>query len=296
MTDLMLLQKQNDRRWASARVTGRLNATVPARRAIANKDRYLRIVRRLRELGSTMPDEAWVFVAAAHYRESGYDFNTHLGQGDPLARNGVPVKTVHVPAGRGPFVGADAFEQAAVDALWSCAPYAARQKDWSISAMLTRLERYNGLAYANQNRPSPYVWSGTTAYDPPGGPGGKVKVDHGPIMPIVDQQLGVAALLKEIDRLDDAIDLSGQQRPAEPAPDVVDHHDASVHDGLWLQKSLNRLGATPPLVEDGIVGAATRRAVLAFQLSHRLRADGKAGERETIPAMIREMKNLPAAS
>ena len=38
-------------------------------------------------------------------------------------------------------------------------------------------------------------------------------------------------------------------------------------DATWLQTSLNTLGATPPLVVDGIFGAATRTALRAFQKS-----------------------------
>jgi lysozyme family protein len=52
-----------------------------------------------------------------------------------------------------------------VDALVNCSPYAARLTDWSIGGMLTNLERYNGLGYANKwRRPSPYIWSGTDQY------------------------------------------------------------------------------------------------------------------------------------
>jgi lysozyme family protein len=295
MTDLALLTERNDERWKRAALTGRLDATRPARKAVAAKDRYVLIVRRLREMGSTMPESAWVFVAAAHYRESNYDFNTHLGQGDPLTRGGVAVKTVHVPAGRGPFAGIHAFEDAAVDALWFCAPYAAREQDWSISGMLTRLERYNGLAYAYRNRPSPYVWSGTTVYDPPGGPGGKVLIDRGPIVATVDKQLGVAALIKEILRLDGSNDLPKVDAPpTAPAQDLGELYDANVHDALWVQRTLNVLGTAPPLKEDGIYGGATRGAVIAYQLSHRLRVDGRVGARETIPSMLAELKKIGA--
>jgi lysozyme family protein len=103
-----------------------------------------------------MPDIAWVFIAVSHYRESSQDFATNLGQGDPWNK-----VSVHVPAGRGPF---KSFEDAAVDALAKCSPYAAKLKDWSIGGMLTNLERYNGIGYANKGIPSPYIWSGTDQY------------------------------------------------------------------------------------------------------------------------------------
>lgn len=275
MTDLVALQRANDARWKSAKITSRLNFDSVARKAIANRARYIDIVRRCRARGSNMPDEAWVFVAVIHNRESGMDFTTHLGQGDPLSR-----ATTHVPAGRGPFTGADAFERGAVDALVDCAPRAATaNKDWSISGMLTYLERYNGLKYANVGRPSPYLWSGTTIYDPPTGPGGKVQVDHGPIENVVDKQLGVAGLLLKIDGLDGTINFGEMPgvslQPSLPEPNQVP--TAGVEDAVWLQTSLNKLGCTPQLVVDGISGAATRTAVKAFQTSKGLKADGLVG-------------------
>jgi lysozyme family protein len=291
MTDLNALQRANDQRWKIAKITGRLPVVPTAQKAFANRSRYLDVVRRCRARGSNMPDEAWVFVAVVHNRESGMDFSTHLGQGDPLSR-----PTVHVPAGRGPFLGQDAFERGAVDALIDCAPHAAiANKDWSISGMLTYLERYNGLAYANAGRPSPYVWSDTTVYDPPTGPGGKVIVDHGPITATVDKQLGVAALLLKLDELDSTIDFGkpapAPSQPVLPEPDKVPV--AGVDDAVWLQTALNKLGATPKLVVDGIAGAGTRTAVRAFQASHGLAGDGVA-DAATVAALKAALAAAPA--
>jgi len=44
-----------------------------------------------------------------------------------------------------------------------------------------------------------------------------------------------------------------------------------------LQQALNNAGASPPLVTDGIAGAKTTAAVVAFQRSHGLSPDGKPG-------------------
>lgn len=287
MTDLVALQKANDRRWAAAHITRSGAFSKKAATIVANKQRYIDIVRRCRALGSNMPDDAWVFVAVIHNRESSLDFNTHLGQGDPLRDgNGRAIKTVHVPAGRGPFTGPDAFEKAAVDALVYCAPRAAMaNKDWSISGMLTYLERYNGLAYANAGVPSPYIWAGTDQYK-----SGKVLVDHGPIVwGVTDQQLGCAGLLLAISALDSSTHFDAQL-PVVTAPSIVADPTDSVLDTYWLQDALNRLGATPQLLVDGIYGGGTRNAVRAFQRSHKLHVDGKAGMVETIPAIKAELK------
>lgn len=180
MADLVALRAANTGRWANASLTRGPEFTKPAAKAVSNKARYLSIARRAK-----MPDIGWVFIAVSHYRKSSQDFTKNLGQGDSLER-----KTTHVPGGRGPFLGPQAFEDGAVDSLVNCAPYAARLTDWTAAGMLTNLERYNCLAYANARRPSPYIWSGTDQYKI-----GKVVVDHGPIEPVVDKQLGCAGLI-----------------------------------------------------------------------------------------------------
>lgn len=276
MVDTAPLKAANAKRWANAKLTRGPQFANPARTAVANKMRYITIARR-----SNMPEIAWVFVACSHYRESNFNFSTHLGQGDPLNQ-----VTRHVPAGRGPFLGPNAFEDGAVDALVNCAPYAARLKDWTIAGMLTALEQYNGLKYANAGRPSPYLWSGTTVYDPPTGPGGKVVVDHGPIENVTDKQLGCAGLILAIMALDPSVNFDAlpATMPDLPPP-------APALDAVWLQTSLNKLGTTPQLVVDGIVGAGTRTAVKAFQDSKGLTADGIVG-----PATMAAIKAAMASA
>jgi lysozyme family protein len=272
VADLIALQKINAERWAVAHLTRGPEFVRYAKVAVNNRQRYASIVHRC-----GMALISWVFVAVAHYRESGQDFTTNLGQGDPLNK-----KTVHVPAGRGPFRGPEAFEDGAVDALVDCAPFASRNSDWSIGGMLTYLERYNGLAYANAGMASPYIWSGTNQYQI-----GKIVVDHGPIMPVVDKQLGCAGLILAMMQLDPTIVFDQESPPVvDVFPPLVLVED--VYDAVWLQTSLNKLGATPPLVVDGIIGSATRTAVRAFQKANKLYVDGVAGS-ETIPAIKRAL-------
>lgn len=264
MTDLVALQNKNLERWKIAKLTRGPEFARPAKIAVEHKAIYLDIQAR--------SGVHWIFVACTHYRESSQNFSCNLGQGDPLGH-----KTIHVPAGRGPFDGPNAFADGAVDALVNCAPYAARIKDWSIGSLLTWLERYNGPAYANAGRPSPYIWSGTSIYDPPTGPGGKVEVDHGPIEPVVDKQLGCAGLILAIMAIDPTVTFDAVTTSA---PVVAE----PVYDAEWLQRSFNMLGVTPPLTVDGISGAATRTAIKAFQMSKNLTVSGIAGP-ETIAAV-----------
>jgi lysozyme family protein len=268
MVDLSALTAANAKRWALAKLTREAEFTQPAKVAVANKGRYLAIARQ-----ASMPDIAWVFIAVSHYRESSQDFATNLAQGDPWNK-----VSVHVPAGRGPF---KSFEDAAVDALAKCSPYAARLKDWSIGGMLTNLERYNGIGYANKGIPSPYIWSGTDQYR-----SGKY-VRDGVFDPnTVDKQLGCAGLILTMMQLDPSISFDGTAKPqTQPAEAKAQPTGTPpVRDGIWLQNSLNRLGASPKLELDGIVGPATRNAVRAFQLAAGIGVDGLTGP-ETFAAI-----------
>jgi len=248
--DIAAMKAANVRRWGNAKLT-RLGFSGPAQKAFLNKTRYLSIAKR-----SDMPDIGWLFIAVSHYRESSQNFEKNLGQGDPLGEI-----TTHVPAGRGPFLGPTAFEDAAVDALVKCSPYAARLTDWSIGGMLTNLERYNGVGYFNRGLTSPYIWSGTDQYEK-----GKYVADGVFDPEEVDKQLGCAGLILAIMGLDPSIKFDATVQPEQP-----------VRDGMWLQTSLNKLGASPQLEVDGIVGSATRNAVRAFQLIQNLVVDGLVG-------------------
>ncbi len=252
MTDLLALKAANANRWANAKLTR--SFTTVAKRLVAPeaKARYQAV--------SAKTGVPWAFIAVAHERESSQNWSGSLAQGDPWNR-----VSVHVPAGRGPFTS---WEDAAVDALVNCSPRAARNADWTVGGTLTMLEQYNGLGYASRGRPSPYIWSGTDQYV-----SGKYVADGVYDPSAVDQQLGCAGLLLAMTALDPSIRFEGAiiTQPAAPVP------AGPVRDGAWLQASLNKLGANPALVADGIVGAATRNAVRAFQLAQGLVVDGLVG-------------------
>lgn len=197
MTNILALKAANAVRWAKAKPT-RNFAGVAARLVAAPAKARYQAVERL----TSVP---WYFIAVVHEREASQNWNTQLGQGDPLNR-----KSVHVPAGRGPF---QTWEDGAVDALVHCAPYAANNKDWTISGLLTMLEEYNGLGYAAHGVPSPYVWSGTDQYH-----SGKYVRDGVYDPNVVDQQLGCAGLLLAMIAIDPSIKFADAATP--PAPSV----------------------------------------------------------------------------
>jgi lysozyme family protein len=271
MVDLNALARANADRWSKAKLTREAEFTRPARVAVANKGRYLAIAR-----SAGMPDIAWVFIAVSHYRESSQDFSKSLAQGDVWNR-----VSVHVPADRGPFAS---FEDAAVDALVKCSPFASRLKDWSIGGTLTNLERYNGSGYANKGLPSPYIWSGTDQYH-----SGKYVADGVFDPDKVDAQLGCAGLIMVMMELDPSIKFDGQPQKQPTEAQALPTGAAPVRDGIWLQNSLNRLGASPKLDLDGIVGPATRNAVRAFQLASGIGVDGLTGP-ETFAAIDKALE------
>lgn len=182
MTDIKALIAANSERWNSAKTTRDFSAV--ASRLVKFKRRYQTITER-----TGVP---WFVVAVIHEREASQNWNTQLGQGDPLDR-----VSIHVPKGRGPFA---TWEDGAVDALVNCPPYAARWRDWSPGGTLALLEMYNGLGYAGRGLPSPYVWAGTDQYSK-----GKYVADGVFDPNVVDQQLGCAGLILAMQKIDPSI-------------------------------------------------------------------------------------------
>jgi len=197
MADLSKLKSLNTARWLKARINPDRGTQFldVARRLISAKASYQQV--------SVQTGVPWWFIAVVHEREASQNWHSSLAQGDPW--NEV---SVHVPAGRGPF---SSWEEAAVDALVNCAPFAARNKDWSIGGTLTMLEEYNGLGYANRGIASPYVWSGTNQYS-----SGKYVRDGVFDPDVVDRQLGCAGLLLAMKSLDSSV-LSNGAKPS-PSP------------------------------------------------------------------------------
>lgn len=201
MVDLAVLRAANARRWEVAKLTRNFNMV--ARSLLATKSRYVEV-----SLKTGVP---WFFIAIVHEREASQSWTGSLAQGDPWNK-----VSVHVPAGRGPFAS---WADAACDALTECPPFAARNKDWSIGALLTEFEKYNGLGYAMRDLPSPYVWAGTDQYK-----SGKFTSD-GEFNPvIVDQQLGCAGLLVAMMGMDPTIRFTDTTMPGLPLPPLPPLH------------------------------------------------------------------------
>lgn len=137
----------------------------------------------------------WFFVGLLHTMESGNNFAKHLHNGDPLTG-----RTVNVPEGR-PRTGQPpfTFEQSAIDALnymqEKNGAWRATKNDWSLPAMLYKLEAYNGFGYRSLRTPinTPYLWSYTNHYTK-----GKYVADGRYDPNAVSKQPGTAAMLATV--------------------------------------------------------------------------------------------------
>jgi lysozyme family protein len=212
MANLVALKAANEKRWANAKLTRSSEFNPVAKRLVAAKARYQAV-----EKATGVP---WFFIAVTHERESSQRWDRSLAQGDPWN-----AKSVHVPAGRGPF---KSWEEAAIDALVACSPYAGRNTDWSVGGLLTMLEQYNGLGYANKGIPSPYVWSGTDQYVK-----GKYVADGVFDANAVDKQLGCAGLLFVMQSLDSSIKIGATDRPITVPPVTKPVPSPAAQPGFW---------------------------------------------------------------
>ena len=262
--------------WDSLKIrTGRAKeARDCANKLLHHKDLYQKI-----ESRTGVP---WWFVGLCHYREADCRLDRYLGNGQPLDKI-----TTRVPKGRGPFLGPDAFVNGAIDALQL--QHLVGSKDWSIARALYRLEGYNGFGYHYWDTNSPYLYGGSTAYGPPENKGGKYVSDDKFNPGVVDTQLGTAVILKTLMQLELSIEFDGADVSAGPErEELADPDDELAGDVLWVQKSLNKLGADSHVVEDGKIGPKTMTAISLFQRENGL-PDTGLPDAETISAIERRM-------
>lgn len=134
------------------------------------------------QLGNGMP---WPFVGIIHAMEGGFNFTTHLHNGDSLKKRTVRVPQNRPASGQPPFTWRDS----ARDAL-QLKGYD-KVSDWSVPHMLHLWEKYNGMGYRPRRVPSPYLWSFSTMYT-----SGKYVADGTFDAAAVSRQCGAAVVLK----------------------------------------------------------------------------------------------------
>lgn len=182
--------------------------------AAANRARY-------EAAGAEAGGVPWWFVAGIHLLESGFRFDRHLHNGDPLTARTKRVPAGHPKTGSPPFTweasAADALRLQKLDGL----------SDWSLPRALWRWERYNGFGYRPKRRPSPYLWGMSTVYEK-----GKFVADGVWDPDAVSAQCGAALLLKTLMRghgivvgalrLDEGEEAEAAAAPAAPASPPAD--------------------------------------------------------------------------
>jgi lysozyme family protein len=209
-------------------------------------------------------------VAAASFdREASSNFALSPCQGDPIDR-----KSVHVPAGRGPYAN---WTDAQIDAYHIDHLDAVGASNWTWELGCYYEELFNGFGPRNHGKVSGYLMAGTSAYT-----GGKYVTDRVWNPNAQDEQLGVIPVAYRIVQLRPALalpvpfpagDASGTLAPigSPTAP------PQGLRDAAALQAALNSLGASPLLTVDDSYGRETRVAVEAFQRAAGLEVDGIAG-------------------
>ena len=151
-------------------------------KSIEGKDRYAAMA------ASVHPDMPWWFVAVIHGLEASFRFSRHLHNGDTLA-----ARTTNVPKGR-PVKGDPPFtwEESAYDALTMPGKAYHKEHDWTMPAILWRLEGYNGYGYRlYRGIHTPYLWAGTNHYSQ-----GKYTSDGVWDSDAVSKQAGAAGVIR----------------------------------------------------------------------------------------------------
>lgn len=261
------LKAEYARRWAAMKIKPGKVAAIDrvARKIITGKEAYQAV-----ERDTGVP---WAVVGVLHNREASCDFAGVLHNGEKILSTGR--KTRLAPKGRGPFT---TWHEAALDAIaikgWD------KSTVWTVEFFLFASEKFNGFGYRMQGVPSAYLWSFSDQYVR-----GKYVADHKWDPTEVDQQMGVAPLMRRLWELDADARFSPAEAGA-PAPDADDHDDdvgadaIDPDDGLTpgevlaLQQRLRDLGYSEVGRVDGKWGPRTVAAVSAFQATSGLPVTG----------------------
>lgn len=204
-------------------------------RIVKNKSRY--------EAVSSRTKVPWYFIGILHNMECSCNFSTHLHNGDSLSARTKRVPKGYPKTGNPPFT----WEASAEDALrlkkldtWT---------DWSVPAMLFKMELYNGFGYRPRGIHSPYLWSYSNHYTK-----GKFTSDGIFDPQARSKQIGAAVILRRM----------GERQLA-----VAGEAD--------LISRIKQLGAQVQYAPANYNKKAEELQILLNEAGQALRVDGKAG-------------------
>lgn len=232
------------------------------------------------------------FIAPSFEREASSDFRKSPAQGDRWDR-----KSIHVPAGRGPF---SSWSEAASDAYHLDGLDKVGEGNWDGALICFYGETFNGFGYRDYHGiRSPYLWGGTNLQQP-----GKYTSDGHYDASVMDGQLGIIPMAMELIRRRPQFAVPGlfafrtDAAANAPSSKVATSGIGGVkkgHDVFWLQAGLNKvLGSEldEPLLVDGNYGHKTRAAVFQFQRKvGNIKVDGWFGP-ETEDALVAALGDI----
>lgn len=216
-----------------------------------------------------------VFMATSFEREASSNFAKNPAQGWSWRS-----KSRIIPY-NGPF---PSWQAAALEAYRLNGLDRVGRDNWTWELLCFYGETFNGFGYRDYHAMhSPYLWAGTNIQKIGKYTGdGRFDPSHW------DMQIGIIPVARRMIEIDPTLALPDA---IIPAPEKTGIADSETHDTRWVQESLNRLGAEPPLVVDGSYGRKTMAAVREFQRDYRLDVDGFVGPKTTA-ALLAALKNL----
>lgn len=229
---------------------------------------------------------AW--IAAIDYRESDCKQSTGIGQGDRWDR-----VSVNRPSGKGPFASKADADKYYLHYDHIDLPPPTPDHQWIQSYAGFEAEAWNGMGPRKHGRHSGYPWGATNIYN-----GGHYVSDGKWDANARETRAGTVPIIQRLGLIhpDLNIPLISLSPPVEvpvplviPPPQPVPEH---LHEAMWVQASLNKLGAKPLLDVDDNYGRQTRMAVKAYQKARGLDVDGIVGP-VTRASIERDLAKLP---
>ena len=147
------------------------------------KERYKQATVLIKEqTGMYVP---WQIIGVLHGLEASFNFNKQILNGQPWNR-----KTTWVPKGLGPW---ESWEHSCVQGFLHETAHNPLPETWNVEGTALFLERWNGMGYWRIKRPSPYLWSYTSAQV-----SGKYVSDGKYDSRAISLQVGGMAMLKSV--------------------------------------------------------------------------------------------------
>lgn len=207
-----------------------LNTNVAIMRA--NQGKYELVASRLSEKTGGKKKIPWEVIAAIHYREGDMDFHTYLHNGDRLW-----TPTTSEPKGITFPDTEEGWVDAAVNALGRESyldNMTTGSLEW-LANIAEYSEKYNGPAFRNQGKNSPYVWAGAKGISV----AWLIKIDHWPITDEADKRLGIMPIIMELAGYTQGGKATSKQKGIADSPNSSDEN-AGKNPAQWFRDNAGK--------------------------------------------------------